>query len=276
MERDHSVEINDSTRCPDTTDIALLEEIERILSEGSDVDMDTDRLEECLSILQASSPVMEDYDAVAEWKADKKSHPDLFKSQPFWKRLLQIKPHGIRVATAGMAIAIIFCLVITAHAFGTDPFGMFLNWADGILQTYSNMSDNMILPPNDLSEYHSLAEALAANGVDSSNCPKWIPEDYFLSQVNARESEGVRRVFCVYESNRGELLIRVTILQTGSWGGTLERDEGGYVYKEGDREYYIVSNIDQVKAGWVQGSCFYEVSGQITENELKQIIKSIL
>ncbi|WP_286335500.1 DUF4367 domain-containing protein [Bacteroides caecimuris] len=276
MERDHSVEINDSTRCPDTTDIALLEEIERILSEGSDVDMDTDRLEECLSILQASSPVMEDYDAVAEWNADKKSHPVLFKSQPFWKRFLQIKPHGIRVAyTAGMAIAIIFCLVITAHAFGKEPFGMFLNWANGIIQTYSRKPDNMLLPPDNPSEYHSLAEALEANGVDSSGCPQWVPKDYILSQVSTKKSEGLTRVYCIYEADRGELLIRATIFEDDAWGFSLERDEGGNIFKEGDTEFYIVTNMEQIKAGWLTEHCFYELSGQISEDELMQVIKSI-
>ena len=71
------------------------------------------------------------------------------------------------------------------------------------------------------------------------------------------------------------MLIRATIFEDDAWGFSLERDEGGNIFKEGDTEFYIVTNMEQIKAGWLTEHCFYELSGQISEDELMQVIKSI-
>lgn len=60
----------------------LLQEIEQILATSSSADMDTDKLEAYLDILQERTPVMEDYDAKAEWEKTKAQHPLLFAPEP--------------------------------------------------------------------------------------------------------------------------------------------------------------------------------------------------
>ncbi len=60
----------------------LLQEIEQILATNSSADMDTDKLAAYLDILQKRAPVMEDYDAKAEWEKTKARHPLLFAPEP--------------------------------------------------------------------------------------------------------------------------------------------------------------------------------------------------
>ena len=117
---------------------------------------------------------------------------------------------------------------------------------------------------------------MEAYGVDTTFCPQWIPKEYALSSISVRDSDGLLRITGVYESGGDELLIRVTQYSQGfGWDGYVERDEGGEVCLIGNVEAYIVTNSNQSKAGWVFGECLYEVSGQVTEDEIKGIIKSI-
>lgn len=257
----------------------LLQEIEQILAASSSVDMDTDKLEAYLDILQERAPVMEDYDAKAEWEKTKAQHPLLFTPEPAKRpKKADARKWFRSVRAAEIAVAVVLCLMITANAFGYNPIRQFLDWADGIIRVYSNPSGEMELPPNDPNEYHSLAEALEAYDIDPDSCPTWIPEDYTLKAVTVRDSEGLFRISGVYRSERGELLIRFTnfkVFNENYWGNVIERDENGSIFKNGENEFYITTNSNQLKAGWIQNSNFYEVIGQVSEDEIKEILKSI-
>ena len=257
----------------------LLQEIEQILATSSSVDMDTDKLEAYLDILQERAPVMEDYDAKAEWEKTKVQHPLLFAPEPAKRpKKADARKWFRSVRAVEIAVAVALCLMITANAFGYNPIRQFLDWADGIIRVYSNPSGEMELPPNDPNEYHSLAEALEAYDINSDSCPTWIPKDYTLKAVTVRDSEGLFRISGVYRSERGELLIRFTnfkVFNENYWGNVIERDENGSIFKNGENEFYITTNSNQLKAGWIQNSNFYEVIGQVSEDEIKEILKSI-
>ena len=115
----------------------------------------------------------------------------------------------------------------------------------------------MELPDNTPSEYHSLIEALKCNGIDADGLPTWIPQDYSISSVTAKITDGVTRCVAVFESERGELTMRVT------------------AYSMENVDYYIISNYDQSKVAWQLGLNTYVIGGQISENEAKEIIDSI-
>ena len=252
----------------------LLQEIEQILATSSSVDMDTDKLEAYLDILQERVPVMEDYDAKAEWEKTKAQHPLLFAPEPAKRpKKADARKWFKSVRAVEIAVAVALCLMITANAFGYNPIRQFLDWADGIIRVYSNPSGEMELPPDDPNEYHS-----EAYDIDPDSCPTWIPKDYALKTVTVRDSEGLFRISGVYRSERGELLIRFTnfkVFNENYWGNVIERDENGSIFKNGENEFYITTNSNQLKAGWIQNSNFYEVIGQVSEDEIKEILKSI-
>lgn len=258
----------------------LLQEIEQILATSSSVDMDTDKLEAYLDILQERVPVMEDYDAKAEWEKTKAQHPLLFAPEPAKRpKKADARKWFKSVRAVEIAVAVALCLMITANAFGYNPIRQFLDWADGIIRVYSNPSGEMELPPDDPNEYHSLAEALEAYDIDPDFCPTWIPEDYALKAVTVRDSDGLLRISGIYYSERGDLLIRFTnykVFDENDWGNAVERDEAGSIFKDGEREFYFTTNSNQLKAGWIQNSNFYEVIGCVSEDEMKDILKSII
>lgn len=254
----------------------LLQEIERIL-EADPANMDTDRLEAYLDILQERAPVMEDYDAKAEWEKTKARHPLLFTLEPSKRpEKADVRRWFRPVHAAEIVIAVALFLMITANAFGYNPIRQFLDWADGIIRVYSNPSGEMTLPPDDPSEYHSLAEAFEAYDIDSGSCPTWIPEDYAIKAINVRDSKQLLRISGIYVGKRGELLIRVTIHKNDEyWTSVVERDEGGSIYTLHGRDFFVVTNATLTKVGWIQEDCFYEVNGLLTEEEIGKVLESI-
>lgn len=255
----------------------LLQEVERILENGNDETMDTERLEAYLAELQKRAPVMEDFDQETEWKKTKEENFFLFELGPSeqpstWRGFRKIR-------TAEIFIAVALCLVITVNAFGYNPARWFLDWVDDIIRiSNAEPSGNLILPQDDGSEYHSLSEALDAYDINPDTGPQWIPADYSITSVNVQESDGLLKVTGIYTSDRGRLFIRVTQYKDGEdapWIRSVERDAGGVEKEINGHQIYIVTNAGKTKSGWLSGPCFCEIAGHITEDEITQMIQSI-
>lgn len=268
------------------SNIQLLDEIEELLNVSAE-EMDTDRIEAYLSILQERAPVTEDYDPEAQWTKLEAEHPLIFEEEPSpcaaypadAEPVAKCEHHGNRLfhflRAAGISVAAVFCFVVTASALGFPPAQAVLHWAEGVIQVYTNPSGQMELPDDDPSEYHSLGEALEANGIDASGLPTWVPRDYSILSVTAKSSDGVTKCSAVYESDRGNVAIRVIDHMMPFSVETKERNTTGSIYINNETEYYIAADDGLIKAGWHHGNISYVISGQISEDEIKEMINSI-
>lgn len=275
---------------PDIQDLSnteLLNEVIEMVEGQSAEDMDVDAIMERLALLQERAPVPMDH-APGDILTDlEKQHPLIFeeldaKGTPTAEAPVEEGTHEapkrrgrkrLIYYVAGV-FAACFCLVVTANAFGFNPVQMLLEWAEGIVQIYSDPSGIMELPEDDPSEYHSLEEALDANDMFPERVPQWIPKDYQLFSVDVINTESLIQCSASYESARGELLIRVTMFPD-SWNGRTERNDDGEKYEKDGVIYYLVTNQELAKAGWEHGNVSYAISGRITEQELKNMIDSI-
>lgn len=249
-------------------------------------EMDTSGIEKYLSILQSRAPVIEEYDSEVQWAKLEEAHPLAFEDSSQLEEMTsplsarKEKLHHVRhihmlTRGAGVAAAVIVLSTVTANALGFHPIHAILQWAEGVVRVCINPSGTMELPDDTTSEYHSLAEALKCNGIDTDGLPTWIPQDYSISGVTAKITDGVTRCVAVFESERGELTMRVTAYSMENTAATEERDETSVCYSRGGVDYYIISNYDQSKVGWQLGLNTYVIGGQISENEVKEIIDSI-
>ena len=250
-------------------------------------EMDTDRIEEYLSLLQKRAPVAEHYDPEEKWAKLEESHPLIFEEETSsCKSDLAAETknrHGNRTRrsfsrvfrAAAIAAAAAFCFIITASAMGFQPVQAVLRWAEGIIQIYTNPSGIMELPDDDPSEYHSLYEALAANGISTEGLPTWVPRDYAVSAIAVKLSDGVLKCSAIYDSTRGGLVIRVIEHTMALSTEAKELDSVGSVYTHNQTEYYILMDDGVTKAGWQDGMLSYVISGQISEDEIKEMIDSI-
>lgn len=256
----------------------LLNELEEKMSSMTKDKFDYELVEQYLKVLQDRAPVMTDYDASAEFACLQHEHSVLFSEEnDSWKTNSNEKRRKkvarfLRITE--VAVAAVLCLTVSANAFSFNPIEMFLDWAEEILQIQSGPSGMMELPEGGGSEYQSLEEALSKNEIYAGDLPSWVPGDYTLVNVSAKISEGISKYIAYYASDRGDMYIRVD-RSNANWTETSEKNAGGYVYETSGVEYYIVSNVEDSKAGWTSGSYSYLIDGKITEAEVKKMIKSI-
>ena len=257
----------------------LLNDLENKMSTMSEDDFDFTLVDKYLNALQDRAPVMTDYDSASEFTRLQDKHSLIFENDysenTYVKAGRKNKPKAIRfLRITEITVAAVLCLTVSASAMGFNPIKLFIRWAEDILQVQGSPSGVMELPENSGSQYKSLEDALAKNGADFDGCPTWIPEDYQLIDVSVKISEGTSNYMSYYISARGDLLISVIIDNT-AWVETSEKNAGGYIYQKSDQEYYIVTNVSDTKAGWINGSYSYLISGRISEVEIKKMIDSI-
>ena len=268
-----------SASITEKSNLQLLNEVEAMLSVPAE-EMDTDRIEEYLSLLQKRAPVAEHYDPEEKWAKLEESHPLIFEEETSsCKSDLAAEAknrHGNRTRRSFSCVfRAAFCFIITASAMGFQPVQAVLRWAEGIIQIYTNPSGIMELPDDDPSEYHSLYEALAANGISTEGLPTWVPRDYAVSAIAVKLSDGVLKCSAIYDSTRGGLVIRVIEHTMALSTEAKELDSVGSVYTHNQTEYYILMDNGVTKAGWQDGMLSYVISGQISEAEIKEMINSI-
>lgn len=259
----------------------LLKEIDKLIDQGDD--MDCEKLERYLSALQQRTPVMTDYDPHQAWEQLQAGHPLLFEEEQSASdtqtATATTAPRRFRghklLRTLEIAALLSLVLVVSANAMGFHPVQAILEWFDEVVQVYSDPSGLMELPEDDPSEFHTLEATLEADGLGSSGLPTWVPKDYSLRLLDTKSTFDSTKYSAIYQSNRGELLIRVIAYHDSLWTSGEERELGGKTYIHNNIEFYLVSNYDQCKAGWQLGRCSYIIRGQISEDELKKIIDSI-
>ncbi len=263
------------------TNTELLKAIDDMMALPAE-EIDTDFVNACLDLLQDRAPITEAYDPQKTLDRLHEEHPALFEiEEPPVKTAPKAakKPkHGWDAMVfryTGAFVAAALCLVVTANAFGYNPIQALFRWVGDTIQLYSNPSGLMELPPDDPSEYHSLDEALEANGLESADRITWIPRDYAFSDAQVSKFNNTVQVSAIYESARGELVIRILAVDRADWSTKAESDFEGIEYRRNDTVYYISSNFDITKAGWENDGYSYVISGQISEEEVKKMIDSI-
>lgn len=241
--------------------------------------IDMGLLDACLDILQKRAPVMENYDPQAEWEAFQDKHSLLLElgKKPSSQEVPSPKHARSRwvVRYAGTLVAAVLCIVVAAEAFGYHPVQSLIKWINDTVQVYTNPSGLMELPTDNPSEYHSLEEALDACGATSADRITWVPKDYSISSVRMSTISELIKISAIFESDRGDLVFRIFGLDGGEWNSIAEGSVEGIEYTRNGTTYYITSNYDFVKAGWQDEKYSYEISGQISEEEIKKMIDSI-
>lgn len=262
------------------TNTELLKAIDDMMALPAE-EIDMDFVNACLDLLQDRAPITETYDPQKTLDRLHEEHPALFEIEETPVKATDAetskprKGRGTVFRYAGAFAAAVLCLVVTANAFGYNPIQALFRWVNDTIQIYSNPSGLLELPPDDPSEYHSLDEALEANGLESADRITWIPKDYAFSYSYVSEFNNALQVSAIYESERGELVVRILAIDKADWSTRAEGDFEGTEYKRNDTAYYISSNFEITKAGWEDEKYSYVVSGQISEEEVKKMIDSI-
>ena len=124
-------------------------------------------------------------------------------------------------------------------------------------------------------EYTSLQEALAATNCDFDAIPTWIPDGYELERIDVHLNPMQNVYFAQYENGKKTLVITVRSY-LGIEPEKIEvKEDLVEIYEESGMEYYIFQNDVQLRALWVKDSNECYISGELSMEEIKNMINSI-
>lgn len=203
------------------------------------------------------------------------------------RRQPRFRRWGVRGILAAAALAILLLSVsVAAAAAGYDLWRMLAQWTDEVISIapgqVTRVDPDKIRIPEEGTEYTSLQEALDDCGLALPAAPKWIPEGFELIQliVDTNDPTSLAFVTC-YHGDDAVLLISLHIFLTREDGGhggygDFQKDEGDPIpYEAGGITHLLSTNAGRPIALWVNGPVEGSIIGDITMDELKQIIDSI-
>ena len=175
------------------------------------------------------------------------------------------------VATAAIFVIVIFGSV-TAKAFGFDIWGALIQWTQ---ETFHIGEWKDIPNEGNNTSYDSLQHALESGGITKSLAPTWIPDGFELADITVERSPTKKVYRAIYAT--GEKALRITIQDYLDADPIYVEQSEGLIeeYVVSGIAYYIFSNHDTVKAVWIVDSYECYISGNVTIDELKQMIDSI-
>ena len=169
---------------------------------------------------------------------------------------------------------------MTAQAFGLNVLSALSRWTSQVFRLDQNDRSTAFVRFNPLEEgesatYDTLEDALAAFGIDAPIVPKEIPERFTLEGVVAENWSNGVLIYAEYINKDDFLQIRYSethISDTNS----LEKESGiTETYYKDPFTFYIISDLGRQKAIWISGDFECQLFGNISTDELKDIIDSI-
>lgn len=181
-------------------------------------------------------------------------------------------PRWLRSLTATAAVlAILLVGSVTAQAFGLNIWEAVVKWTQETFQ-FGEWGDSNAI--NDL-PYASLQEALKKGNIPIGFVPTIIPDGFVLADINV-EYQPLQIAYKAKYTN-GEQVLRITVQNYLDKIPVYVEQSDGLVeeYEVAGVTYYLFSDIGVVKAVWINGSYECNIFGNVTIEELKQMIDSI-
>ncbi len=182
------------------------------------------------------------------------------------------KKPGRKKLRWAVAAAAVVCL-LAVPAMGSDGVESLVDWT---AETFSFGKGNGIDESRSkvmFSELESQVSALT----DLSVLPDWYPEGTTLERVEEYEVSGSKDICAVFERQGEEFSLSITVYETipEQMGGYEKNDEIPKQYFANGIPHYIMGNMDWHSAAWVNENVECFIQGNLTVEELTQMIDSI-
>ena len=259
-----------------------LQEILRKHTHGElETEPDTQDLFEIMEVLskrrQEQNPqaFRSDEEAFAEFKQYYMPKEENVSVQP---KKFRFPTRLLRTVAAVVAIVLVLTvgMTVTANAFRFDIWGKIASWTKEIFHFSDISGPDVTEPEEDYPvEYEQLRAALAEYKIEESILPTWLPNGYKHKTIAVKASPKVRSIYATYENNNLELII--SIRQTvGVPAKQVEKSDNLIeIHLANDVEYYIFSNNAKLQVVWIIGEFECMITGNISIEEMKEMINSI-
>lgn len=203
------------------------------------------------------------------------------------RRRSHLRKWGVRgILSAAALVILLLSISAAAAATGQGLWELLARWTDETMgiapgQIVPIEKDAIRIPEED-AEYASLQEAVEACGLAHPMVPHWLPEGF--TQVELVVDTGFPDALIfqgVYQRNGNTIVVFVEVFlpreeQDNRTYGNFQKDEGAPVpYEVGGVTHLLSTNAGRPVALWSNGPAQGAISGDITMEELKQIIDSI-
>lgn len=230
-------------------------------------------LTERLTKLKKDEGIDSGISAKESWQNFKNNY--LVDLEPERKRI-QWSKNWKRILTAAAMLAITCTVSLYAIAGDHNPFPGVIQWTK---DTFSYSTSNDPPPPPDtVGRYHveSEAELFDNLGIPKLFIPVWLPAGYIFSDSEVYETPSKIDALIFYRNGEQELRYSICS-KIDTYQENMEQSEETFyeVYFSDNVPFYIFSNYDQIQATWQSNQWEYYFSGNISKEELIQIIDSM-
>ena len=237
-------------------------------------DPDIEAIEKCLAELEAAGVECEAVDVEQGLKNFHERFAPLFENDV---KLVaeKKKPSRFRRSLARIAIiaAALCAFVFTAQASGLDIIGAIARWTSEQF-SFVKVDEEKDERMEGLS-YTSLDAALIDAGITEQLGPAWFPEGTELKELRVKEDTGIIGFFASYAVDNEEFFISIRSANVTPYGEIEINDPNVKVYTVNDVEHHIMTDVEQVKATWNNGSWECFIAGNLDEETLVLMIDSI-
>lgn len=265
----------------------LQDELADLLLQTSGEGPDSDQLDALLAALEEIDPMPEDGVPDTEESLTRfhQRYAPLFSPKGDPAAGISESPekkHSRRLTFKFAAIAAVMILLLgsaAAQAFGLNVFGTIARWSSETFRMRGEDIPYATVRANPLEEgetayYDTLQDAVDAFGITEPIVPQWVPERFELSEVKAKNREDGILICANYACDNEHLRIRYKETTDFNFRN-LEKETGVKLYSCNKVDHYIMTDMDRWKAEWQNGELECHISGDISEQEIKDIIESI-
>ena len=181
-------------------------------------------------------------------------------------------PRWVRSLTAAAAVlAILLAGSITAKAFGFNVWKAVIQWT----QETFHFGDWGKTDVNNSLQFDSLQKALEEGNTPAWLAPTYIPQGFELAEITVEQTPLKNVYTAKYKKDANTFIITVQD-HLGKSPVYVEQSEGLIEeYKVLGITYYLLSNLEHNRAVWQYESYECDISGDVTIEDLKQMIDSI-
>lgn len=213
------------------------------------------------------------YPTYSEPENDDKNIQTLKTNEPRTRPRFRMR-RGLVVAAI---LIVMFGSMLTAQAAGVDVFGAIGRWTEENFQFVlptTNQSDTVGI--ND--DFQKASEKF---GLPSSFVPTWCPEGFASAEpLEEHIKNHSDSISCQYTNTTENKFYLVTISQYYSADvlnvTVFEKDDSSVItYQSNGKNFYIFSNLENLTATWADENYCITITGEITLDQIKNIIDSI-
>lgn len=184
-----------------------------------------------------------------------------------------------RLVAFAAIVVILICTMALANTQSNNLFDAIAQWTSEIFG-FEKESSFATIKTNPLAEgesasFDSLKDALSAFGITAPLAPQYVPNRFSLEKVIATNKAGNIVISALYSADDELLKLRYN-QTTGTDFRDFEKDGSvTTLFDCGGISHFLIADKEKEKACWQNGEFECCITGNVTKEELKEIINSI-